>query len=64
MKEQKLYVCEHCGTQYKEKLKAIDCEKGHKEALAVRNTRHHAGGDYPDRVEVTFTDGTSIWYKR
>ena len=29
MKEQKLYVCEFCGTQYKEKQSALNCEKNH-----------------------------------
>lgn len=64
MKEQKLYVCEYCGTQYKEKLKASDCEKGHKKVSGINDTRYHAMCDYPDKVQVTFRDGTSIWYKR
>lgn len=64
MKEQKLYVCEYCGTQYKEKEKALACEGKHKKATGIKDTRSHAGADYPDRVEVAFSDGTSQWYKR
>ena len=29
MKEQRLYVCEMCGTKYNEKECALDCEKAH-----------------------------------
>lgn len=29
MLEQKLYMCEFCRTQYKDKQKALDCEKNH-----------------------------------
>lgn len=64
MKELKLYLCEHCGTQYKEKEKAKECEKGHRTVKGIKDARYHAGGDYPDRVEVVFTDGTACWYKR
>ena len=64
MKEQKLYMCEYCGTQYKEKNKALDCEYIHKDAKNVKDAQYHAGGDYPDRVEITFHDGTSRWYKK
>ena len=64
MKELKLYACETCGTQYKEKKKALECEERHKISMEVRSEKHHAGGDYPDRVEIRFTDGKCIWYKR
>ena len=64
MKEQRLWVCEYCGTQYKERTKAAECEKKHKRVSGVKDAKYHAGGDYPDRVEVTFSDGTKCWYKR
>lgn len=54
MKEQKLYVCDYCGTQYKDKVKAMACEKGHRTPEGIANTTYHAGGDFPDRVEVAF----------
>ena len=64
MKEQKLYVCECCGTQYKEKSKALDCEKSHAKNPAIKDTRYHAHSAFPDRVEITFEGGKRIWYKR
>lgn len=64
MKELKLFVCEHCGTQYKDKEKAKGCEMTHKVANGIGNASYHANGDYPDKVEVQFTDGKKIWYKR
>ncbi len=64
MKEQKLYVCDFCGTQYKDKKKAMACEKGHKLIARINNEGYHAGGELPDRVEVEFTDGSRCWYKR
>lgn len=64
MKEQKLYVCELCGTQYKDKDKALECEEVHKVIGKIKNVSYHANGDYPDRVEISFSDGKRIWYKR
>lgn len=65
MKKLILYVCGHCGTQYKEEKKCKECEKKHQtEILSVQNQTHHAGGDYPDRIEVLFKSGKSIWYHR
>ena len=64
MKEQKLYVCEWCGTQYKDKNQALECEKGHKAAKHIHNSIYHSKCDFPDRVEIEFTDGTRCWYKR
>lgn len=64
MKEQKLYVCDYCGTQYKDKEKALICERGHKIYNRISDTRYHVGGIFPDRVEVEFTDGSRRWYKQ
>lgn len=64
MKEQKLYVCEYCGTQYKEKEKALNCEKAHSKKPTIKDARYHANCDFPDRVEIVFESGKSMWYKR
>lgn len=67
MKEQKLYVCELCETQYKDKQKAIACENMHKKPVKVGNAAYHAckcdADGYPDRVEIEFSDGSKKWYK-
>ena len=58
MKEQKLYVCEFCGTQYKEKSKALECEKNHHTPKTMRQPQYHAAkcsqDGYPDRIEIVF----------
>lgn len=64
MKELKLYVCDCCGTQFKDKQKAKECENGHKIAIENKNASYHANCDYPDRIEVKFSDGKCVWYKR
>ena len=56
MKEQKLYVCEFCGTQYKEKSKALECEKNHHTPKTMRQPQYHVAkcsqDGYPDRIEI------------
>ena len=68
MKEQKLYVCEYCGTQYKNKDNALTCEARHHPPVKIINAAYHAAKSvddgYPDRIEVKFSDGKTIWYKR
>ena len=67
MKSLHLYVCEYCGTQYKDKDECQKCEKGHKAALEVHDMRFHACKDvinYPDKVELKMSDGKMIWYHR
>lgn len=64
MKEVKLYVCEHCGTQFKEKDKAEKCEKSHNSVKKIICEKYHSYGNYPDRVEICFVDGKTLWYKR
>lgn len=67
MKEQTLYICEFCGTQYKEKSKALGCEKNHHTPKAMGQLKYHAAkcsqDGYPERIEVAFENGV-VWYKR
>lgn len=64
MIETKLYICEYCGTQYKEKAKAEKCEATHLKKPKVKDMRNHAMNDVPDKIEIVFENGKSIWYKR
>ena len=64
MKEQRLYVCEICGTQYTEKKRALDCEKAHMRPVGFAGMKFHATATVPDWVEVVFPDGSSCRYKR
>lgn len=67
MKEQKLYICECCGTQYKDKAECLQCEKSHKKAVEIHDMRFHAcrtSSNYPDKVELKMADGKMVWYHR
>ncbi len=64
MKEQRLYVCEMCGTKYNEKERALDCEKAHMRPVGFAGIKFHANAAVPDWIEVTFSDGSSCRYKR
>lgn len=68
MKEQILYMCEFCRTQYKNKNEALKCEKNHHTPKEMRQFKYHAAKSdkdgYPDVIEVVFDDGKVIKYKR
>ena len=67
MKSIQLYVCEHCGTKYKDKNECKKCEGNHRAALEINDMRFHAckdTGNYPDKVELKMSDGKMIWYHR
>lgn len=52
MKSIQLYVCEHCGTKYKDKNECKKCESNHRAALEIHDMRFHACKDsdnYPDK---------------
>lgn len=68
MKEQKLYVCEFCNTQFKIKEEALRCESNHHSPKEMRQPHYHRANcsrdGYPDRIEIVFDDGKTIWYKK
>lgn len=68
MKEIKHYVCEVCGTEYNEKLKAQKCEKGHKKPIRMSDCRYLSIKDnekgYPISIKIVMEDGTEQIYKR
>lgn len=68
MLEQKLYMCEFCRTQYKDKQMALNCEKNHHIPTQFRQPCYHSAkcsnDGYPDKIEIVFDDGKTIWYKR
>ena len=64
MKEQKIYICELCNTQYKEKSEAVKCENGHKTPKKILSAKYHAKCDFPDHIEIEFEDGKCCRYKR
>ena len=68
MKELKLYLCEHCGTQYKNKTEAKKCEDSHKTKLKIKGMKfvsyknNHTG--FPKSIEIEDEKGNIISYKR
>ena len=68
MKEVKHYICEVCGTEYRDKTDAEKCEKCHKQPVAIIRSRYISksqnGAGYPVALEVQMNDGTFQVYKR
>lgn len=62
------YICEICGTEYKDRLSAEKCEKCHKRPVAIIKSRYVSqyqnGAGYPVTIEVQMSDGTFKTYKR
>ena len=67
MKQVNLFVCEVCGTQYKEKQKCRDCEKSHVRPVQITGEKYMpklCNGEYPVHISVRMTDGKTITYRR
>lgn len=67
MKKIDLYVCEICGTQYKEKEKCQECEKNHIRPVQIIDEKYmpkNCNGEYPIYIVVKMEDGKTIMYKR
>lgn len=68
MKEVSLYVCEICGTQFKDKQKCKECESGHVKPLKITGTKYVPLSDnqkgYPTMIHVRMEDGETIAYKK
>lgn len=66
MRELKQYVCDTCGTVYKEKELCEMCEKGHTHVDHVISATYqstHQNGKYPQKVYIEFEDGSRRYYK-
>ena len=67
MKECKLYQCEICNTQYKEKSDCQACEKNHVKPESIKECKYHAEqyfANYPDTITVLMEEGKELKYKR
>lgn len=67
MKNLTLYVCEVCGTQYKDKSECGRCEKGHKAGFTITGARYlpytQDETGMPVTIDVT-ANGKVYRYKR
>lgn len=68
MKEVKHYICEMCGTEYKDKKRCNDCEHGHVRPVAICQARYIPISDnakgYPLSISIEMEDGEVVLYKR
>ena len=68
MKEIKHYICEICGTEYKDKFKAQKCEKNHCEPINIEKCRYlsyeYNNKGYPVSIDVRMKDGQILTYKK
>jgi hypothetical protein len=68
MIETKLYECEYCHTSYKDKEKAKECEKNHKEIKKVVDAKYVSlnsdATGLPNKICIEFTDNLKAWYER
>lgn len=68
MREQKYYVCDFCHTQYQDEKNALKCENNHHTPKQIKKSKYHAASceqdGYPDRIEVVFENGVTVWYKK
>ena len=61
MKELKLFVCEVCGTNYKDKEACLECERSHIKPKKIVGARYIPLKDnkagYPMSIDIEFEDG-------
>lgn len=65
MKKLRMYQCEICGTNYTDKLKAIECEKYHATGLEIIDCQYHGinvCGKFPTRIWVKSKGGEKRMY--
>lgn len=71
MRKVEHYICEICGTEYKDKAMCQKCEKAHKQVLSIKGTRYlpvtQDATGLPSVITIEYADGkqtkTAI-YKR
>ena len=56
------YKCDVCGTEYKDRKDATECENGHKKAKKIIKQVHQHMSGYPLKLEVEMSDGTKLMY--
>ena len=68
MKQISLYVCEVCGTQFKDKMMAKNCESSHKVPTKISGCKYLPKSQnekgYPQNISVLFEDGEVVKYHR
>lgn len=67
MKEQKLYICDYCNSQYSDKNECKQCETSHKTKLTIGKCRYSPysvdKSGFPITVEIIDDKGNKRRYK-
>lgn len=68
MKQKTLWMCEVCGTEYNERIKADKCENNHKKKLKIVGKRYLSitqdRSGMPETITVQDENGNTAVYKR
>lgn len=68
MKEIKCYICEICGTEYKDMMRAQECEENHHKPESIVKTKYLPYSNnktgMPVSIDVKMSNGKIITYKR
>ena len=68
MKKVEHYICEICGTEYKDKNVCKNCESGHHKPLEISGSNwvsmNNNGSGYPTKIHIKMSNGETITYKR
>ena len=68
MKKIEHYICEICGTEYKEKRVCEECEKGHHKPVKIEGAKwtpmKNNRSGYPTHIHIKMSNGETIVYKR
>lgn len=67
MKEQKLYVCDFCHTQYSDKHECVTCEKSHKTKISIKECRYvsykNDRSGFPNVIVIADSMGNTRIYR-
>ena len=63
MKEITSYVCEICGTEYREIDDCKRCESSHIKIKKIEKEQYNSLYKYPIAITVEFEDGKTIRYR-
>ena len=68
MKEVKHFICDICGTEYKDKNACSECERGHYRPLEISGAKFVSmksnRSGYPTQVRIKMSNGEIITYKK
>lgn len=65
MREQKVYVCEICESEWENKENALQCESCHCQPVEILDYKYKFRSETPDCIEIRMSNGEIVkYYKR